>query len=418
MSLRRIAGCVRRHADKKLYPLRTPVRQPTHVRAHTDGTDPVLWLDRVWNAEQSIIPWLNRHVDLEGKRVVEYGCGDGQVSRSIAPYVRSVVGLDIDKGMVERGRRAVDEAGIENVDLQFHPLGEIMAAFSDLQGEVDLVLLYAVLEHLSIRERLDVLRASQMLARPNGHIVVVESPNRLVSFDGHSSHLPYLNWLPDELARQYADRSSRRDFREQLLEARSRGPAAEAEWWTRFGRGLSFHEFELVFGDIEKFVLAGDYETVLWPSRPLLPEELPLAQDLGRQRPDLGPLWSRHWLDIVLSPVPIERPRRFVRPWVMNTENSQHVVYAPSNTLGVKAFNSRISVTPGQPTCRIVVGFLCSPGEAVLTVERDRIPLAEVRTNSDSDAARYIDIAWDEDVDHLDLRMSTDGRIILIAPEW
>ena len=396
---------------------RAPTRPQTPFRAHTEGTDPVLDLDRVWTAEVSIIPWLRRHVQLEGARVVEYGCGDGQVSRSLAPHVRSLVGLDIDRAMVDWGRRQVEEAQIENVDLQFHPLESIVDVFKSFRGAVDVVLLYAVLEHLTVAERLEVLQAGRELADPDGSIVVVESPNRLISLDSHSSHLPYLSWLPDELARRYADRSPRQDYREGLLAARAEGPEAEADWWVRFGRGVSFHEFELVFGDLRSHLLAGDYETVMWPARPLQPEELPLAKDLGRQRPDLGPIWSRHWLDFVLSPAPVAEPPRLVRPWPMATEHAEHVEYASWGGLHLRGPRSRLFVHPGRPTRRLVVGFTSAPGEATLTVERDGVPLAEARTCSTLEFARYVDVGWGEEVDQFELRMSTDAWLILVAPE-
>lgn len=408
---------MRRWADKSLRTTRTSApRPPRHVRVHTAGTDPVLDLDRVWTAEVSIIPWMQRHLELEGARVVEYGCGDGQVSRSLAPHVASLVGLDIDRDMVELGRRKVEEARIENVDLQAHPLEDIVDVFASLKGKVDVVLLYAVLEHLTLKERFEVLQASRELAEPDGLIVVVETPNRLISLDSHSSHLPYLNWLPDDLARLYADRSRRQDYRDGLLAARQRGPMDEAEWWVRFGRGASFHEFELLFGDLGSYLLAGDYETVLWPARPLQPEELPLSADLGRQRPDLAPIWSRHWLDFILSPVPVTEKPRLVRPWPMGTENCTDVEYAPSVGLHLRGPRSRLFVNVGRPTQRLVAGFTCLPGEAVLTIESDGVPLAEVKTTSTTEYARYIDVAWEQDVDHFDLRMSTAAWMMLVAP--
>lgn len=417
VTLRSMARRLRNRLDRSPRTPRIPPGPPKHVRIHTEGTDPVLDLDRVWTAEVSIIPWLQRHLQLAGARVVEYGCGDGQVSCSLAPHVGSVVGLDIDRSMVELGRRKVETAQIQNVDLQFHPLEDIVDVFKSFKGTVDIVLLYAVLEHLTIAERFEVLRASRELAEPDGLIVVVESPNRLISLDSHSSHLPYLNWLPDELARLYADRSPRQDYREGFIAARERGAADEAEWWVRFGRGVSFHEFELMFGDLSSHMRAGDYETVLWPARPLQPEELPLSADLRRQRPDLSPIWSRHWLDFILSPVPISEKPRFVRPWPMGTENSEDVEYAPWGGIHLRGPRSRLFVNPDRPTRRLVAGFTCLPGEAVLTVESGGQPLAEVRTSSNLEYPRYIDVAWEEDVHNLDLRMSTDAWMILVAPE-
>ena len=74
----------------------------------------------------------------------------------------------------------------------------------------------------------------------------------------------------------------------------------------RWGRGVSFHEFELVFGERSgEHVIASNYDPILFGERPVHPEEVILARYLERWRPDLAPVWSRYWLDLILSPRPV-----------------------------------------------------------------------------------------------------------------
>ncbi len=147
-----------------------------------------------------MIPWLARTVELSGARVLEYGCGDGQVSAAFAPHVASVTGIDIDGGAIDRGRARLDRDGVENVSLEAHAVEDIVDVLTEQARAVDVVLLYAVVEHLSTDERLAVLEAARGVAATGGVIVCTEAQNRLVTFDAHSGQLPFLNALPVDLA--------------------------------------------------------------------------------------------------------------------------------------------------------------------------------------------------------------------------
>jgi 2-polyprenyl-3-methyl-5-hydroxy-6-metoxy-1,4-benzoquinol methylase len=388
------------------------------VRVNAEGSDPDLDVDRTWSAQHATIPWLETVVPLAGARVLEYGCGDGQVSRAFAPHVASVLGLDIDAGAVERGRRELEALGVANVTLEAHPVERIVGRMRELAGEIDVVLLYAVVEHLSIAERLEVLSAAREVARPDGVIVVIETPNRLVSFDHHSSQMPYMSWLPYELGRRYGERSARADFAERLRAADGADDAELREWWIRFGRGASFHEFELVFGDLSRHVLAGGYDTVMWPARPLLPPELPLARDLERERPDLGPMWSRSWLDLVLAPDPQDEPRTFVRPWSFDTRESDDVGLTRWGALELPGPQAVLRARPGSPSRRLVAGFMAAPGEVVLTVVADGRTVATVPTTADVLYRwRFVDVTWERPAELVELRSSAGAQIQLVAFE-
>ena len=102
-----------------------------------------------------------------------------------------------------------------------------------------------MLEHLTIPERLEALRVARDVVRDDGVIVVVETPNRLVDIDTHTSLLPFFDQLPVELALEYADRSPRLEFRDDIAAARASEPDGGATRLARWATGASFHEFEL-----------------------------------------------------------------------------------------------------------------------------------------------------------------------------
>jgi hypothetical protein len=108
-------------------------------------------------------------------------------------------------------------------------------------AEIDLLVLYAVLEHLTIPERRSILRLAQEVYRRGGHVLIAETPNRLSPFDTHSFQLPFVDWLPIELQEEYVSRSPREDLKAHLVAA---PPDGKQGALYRIGRGLSFHEFE------------------------------------------------------------------------------------------------------------------------------------------------------------------------------
>jgi hypothetical protein len=230
--------------------------------------------------------------------------------------------LDINSDHIGIARRMGDAAGHDHAEFHFHAPEEIVDALRAHAGEIDIVLLYAVLEHLTVGERHAVLAAAREVARPDGVIVVIESPNRLVPFDHHSSFLPFITQLPDELALDYLHDARRPELRDEVLAVRDPAlPAAEDDEallaLRRFGRGVSFHEFELAWGGrIDGYALATNWEPAVIPHREIHPGELALARTIARLRPDLDPCWSRQWIDVVLAPdLPLRRGP-FHRPWV------------------------------------------------------------------------------------------------------
>ena len=72
----------------------------------------------------------------------------------------------------------------------------------------DMVLLFAVLEHLTQEERIRYLSFIwHEILRPGGYLIVVDTPNRLSYFDEHTSVMPFFHLLPPYLALRYFDRS-------------------------------------------------------------------------------------------------------------------------------------------------------------------------------------------------------------------
>jgi 2-polyprenyl-3-methyl-5-hydroxy-6-metoxy-1,4-benzoquinol methylase len=343
----------------------------TPLAVGPDG-DPNSWEMRRRRAAEYLIPWIEQTVPLAGKTVLEYGCGNAAVSCAFAERAGRVIGLDIDERWIELARDEVRKRGLTNVELELHPVDGIMDAAARRRGAVDVFLLYAVLEHLTVSERLEVLRLAREVVKPDGVIVVCETPNRLIYFDHHTARMPFFHLLPDELALEYRRLAPRGQLREELEQAQSQGGREAAlDAIARWGRGVSFHEFELVFGErLDRHVIASNYDPLLFGERPVQPDEVILWRYLERWRPDLAPVFSRYWLDLILSPRPIEKRPIFLRPWSFDTTASEAVGWSASETLLLKGPEATLWVTLPQPSSRIVVGSLTRDGSWVTLYAR------------------------------------------------
>src|SRR5215471_82688 len=58
---------------------------------------------------------IQRHLDLEGKRILEIGSGNGRLTREIAPIVAGVLAIEPDPTRVAEAKRVAADAGISNV---------------------------------------------------------------------------------------------------------------------------------------------------------------------------------------------------------------------------------------------------------------------------------------------------------------
>ena len=98
-----------------------------------------------------------------GKRVIDFGCSTGYVSRILKERWCDVVGIEVDPEAAEKAREVCDQVKVGDLD-------ELDLA-SELGGETfDVGLFGEVLEHLKYPQR--VLMQTRQLLAPGGYVVV------------------------------------------------------------------------------------------------------------------------------------------------------------------------------------------------------------------------------------------------------
>jgi 2-polyprenyl-3-methyl-5-hydroxy-6-metoxy-1,4-benzoquinol methylase len=187
-----------------------------------------------------VVPWLDHARSLKGSRILEVGCGTGCSTVALAEQGAAVVGIDIDQDALIVAR---DRCRVYGIKAEFHGINANAMGTAFGHQQFDFVIFFAAIEHMMVAERLTALRDAWRLLPTGGLLVIVEAPNRLWFYDGHTSLLPFFHWLPDELAFQYARFSPRENFRERFTDF-----AEQQEDFVRTGRGMSFHEFDLAIG--------------------------------------------------------------------------------------------------------------------------------------------------------------------------
>jgi len=267
------------------------------LEAHISG--------RMLEFDSIAIPWIREGFDLQGKSVLEIGCGTGSSSLPTAFAAGSVRAFDISPMAVLIAReraRLLNAPNIEILDLasDWAISQHSASTFANSEAVVDVVLFIALLEHLTPGERVHALRAAWQVLKPGGILVVFETPNRLGCFDWHTFRLPFFHSLPDELAIAYASRSERTDLALSPL-----GDVAENLY--RLGRGVSYHEFEIAIG-LDAFTVVNDgYSRKLLAYRKALAHrayDTALEGLLKQYLPRVPLGFSRPSLDLVLKKEP------------------------------------------------------------------------------------------------------------------
>lgn len=239
---------------------RTPDEYLATNEGQTDLKDHVA--GRLERFRNTAIPWLDAARTLAGASILEIGCGTGSSTVALAEQGAKVTAVDIDAPSLAVAR---DRCAVYGINAEFHCANavDVRSIFQD--RTFDFVIFFACLEHMIHKERIEAMKSTWDMLMPGQLWCVIETPNRLWHFDGHTALMPFYLWLPDDLALKYSKLSPRRPFN-------SLHSDTSQEAMLRFqreGRGVSFHEFDLTMGSTEKLEVVSSLPIYLRKQTPL-----------------------------------------------------------------------------------------------------------------------------------------------------
>ncbi len=110
------------------------------------------------------VNWIDGHLPLAGKNVLDVGCGGGILSEAMARRGARVTGIDMGEAPLSVARLHQLESGLE-VDYR-QITAEALAA--EQPGQFDVVTCMEMLEH--VPDPSSVIRACQQLVKPGGQV--------------------------------------------------------------------------------------------------------------------------------------------------------------------------------------------------------------------------------------------------------
>jgi len=108
--------------------------------------------------------YIDEKVSLNGKRVLDVGCGGGILSESMATRGAEVTGIDMGEAPLEVAKLHLLESG-QKVDYRKIPVEELAA---EQPGTFDVVTCMEMLEH--VPDPASIIKACATLVKPGGHV--------------------------------------------------------------------------------------------------------------------------------------------------------------------------------------------------------------------------------------------------------
>ncbi|MBM4467106.1 MAG: class I SAM-dependent methyltransferase [Chloroflexi bacterium] len=152
----------------------------------------------VWRfGQERRLTLIRQCAPLEGKRILDVGCGLGTYVEKMRDFSQEVYGVDVDS-------EKVAEASQTLPNIQLAPAEKL--PFPD--GFFDVVLLHEVIEH--VEDDRQAVREAHRVVKWGGRIVIF-APNRLYPLETHGvfwrgkyhfGNIPLVNYLPDFMRRR------------------------------------------------------------------------------------------------------------------------------------------------------------------------------------------------------------------------
>ena len=131
--------------------------------------------------------WIYKNIPLEGKEILDFGCGTGEITTQLAFLgAKRVYALDVTRGLLDSTRRRAELDGVaDRVEIICGTVQEVEPR------PVDVIIAYAVLHHCFPLE--NIVPALMRWLKPEGLFIAVEPVSYLKSLEYLRNHsgVPY-----------------------------------------------------------------------------------------------------------------------------------------------------------------------------------------------------------------------------------
>lgn len=144
---------------------------------------------------------VQKHTELQGKKILDVGCGIGVYSHRFYQESGFVFGVDVNEKDIKKAKALF--SGIE-----FQAIAP--ASFPFENNFFDIIFLHEVLEHAESDKK--TIGESLRVLKPGGKIIIF-APNKWFPFETHGLYLgkkyifgniPFLSWAPDFIRKVFA----------------------------------------------------------------------------------------------------------------------------------------------------------------------------------------------------------------------
>lgn len=262
---------------------------------------------RMQMCQLNIVPWLNETIELSSANALEIGAGQGSLTAPLILAGANVTALDIDEAFLEALKVRTRMMGVQEptcilaepdwaVECPKHILTSIQQA--------DVIIMYALLEHMMPVERVRLLQTLKKCCSPHCKIAIMEAPNRLAPWDWHTSLLAFADIVPDQLYQEVLLKSPKASVANTLGAPTSRMADVDEVGLYRSGRGVSFHEFDAAVGIENIDVLSDGYHEYIRRTRdrfnkPSAKFEEALIEIFQAQTPPIPAAFARPSIDLI-----------------------------------------------------------------------------------------------------------------------
>ena len=154
----------------------------------------------VWRfGQERRLALIRRYVPLEGKRILDVGCGLGAYVEQFRRYTTEVFGVDVDPERVAKASAKLPNVQVASAEHLPFPDWSFDVVFSN-----------EVIEH--VQDDRQAVAEAVRVTKDGGHVVIY-APNRLYPFETHGAYfgkrfvfrlIPLINYLPDPLRNRFA----------------------------------------------------------------------------------------------------------------------------------------------------------------------------------------------------------------------